>query len=72
MSARLRIFLSTGETATFEWNESTQHLELAEITGAPEDPEDMEDMELDLAQFDGTWDARLTSSGCPLDIDTLT
>ena len=59
-------FPATGETATFEWNESTQHLELAEITGAPEDPEDPEDMELDLAQFDGTWDARLTSSGCPL------
>ena len=28
-------------------------------------------MELDLAQFDGTWTARfrLTSSGCPLDIN---
>ena len=57
-------FPSMGETATFEWNESTQHLELAEIMGAPEDPEDMEP---DLAQFDGTWDARLTSSGCPID-----
>ncbi len=64
-------FPATGETATFEWNESTQHLELAEITGAPEDPEDMEDMDPDLAQFDGTWTARfrLTSSGCPLDIN---
>ena len=62
-------FPSTGETSTFAWSESTQHLELAEITGAPEDPEDMEGMEPDLAQFDGTWDARLTSSGCPIDVD---
>ena len=61
-------FPATGETATFAWNQSTQHLELAEIMGAPEDPETME---LDLAQFDGTWTARfrLTSSGCPLDIN---
>ena len=61
-------FPVTGETATFAWNESTQHLELAEIMGAPEDPETIE---LDLAQFDGTWTARfrLTSSGCPLDIN---
>ncbi len=62
-------FPATGETATFVWNESTQYLELAEITGAPEDPEDMEGMEPDLAQFDGDWDARLTSSGCPIDVD---
>ena len=59
-------FPSTGETATFEWNESTQHLELAEIMGAPEDMEDMEDMEPGLAQFDGTWhaEANTTGSGC--------
>ena len=44
-----------GESATFEWNESTQHLELAEIMGAPEDPEDMEP---DLARFDGSWTAQ--------------
>ncbi len=62
-------FPSTGETSTFAWNESTQHLELAEITGAPEDPEDMEGVDPDLAQFDGTWDAELTSSGCPIDVD---
>ena len=56
-------FPAPGETATFEWNESTQHLELAEIMGAPEDPETMEP---DLAQFDGTWhaEANTTGSGC--------
>jgi hypothetical protein len=53
-------FPLTGETATFAWNESTQHLELAEIMGAPEDPETMEP---DLAQFDGTWDAHLNVAG---------
>ena len=53
-------FPLTGETSTFEWNESTQHLELAEIMGAPEDPETMEP---DLAQFDGTWTARLDTTG---------
>ena len=53
-------FPSMGETATFAWNESTQHLELAEITGAPEDPETMEP---DLAQFDGTWTASLNVTG---------
>ena len=53
-------FPLTGETATFEWNESTQHLELAEIMGAPEDPETMEP---DLAQFDGSWTARLDTMG---------
>ena len=26
-------------------------------------------MEPDLAQFDGIWDARLTSSGCPIDVN---
>ena len=54
-------FPAMGETATFEWNQSTQHLELAEIMGAPEDPEDMEDMEdmePGVAQFDGTWHGR--------------
>ena len=49
-----------GESATFEWNESTQHLELAEIMGAPED---MEDMEPDLARFDGTWHAEANTTG---------
>ena len=53
-------FPSMGETATFAWNESTQHLELAEIMGAPEDPEDMEP---DLAQFDGSWHAEANTTG---------
>ena len=53
-------FPATGETATFEWNQSTQHLELAEIMGAPEDPETMDP---GLAQFDGTWTARLDTTG---------
>ena len=35
-------FPAPGETATFKWNQSTQHLELAEIMGAPEVMEDME------------------------------
>ena len=62
-------FPSMGESATFAWNQSTQHLELAEIMGAPED---MEDMEPDLAQFDGSWTAHLDTmgSGC-LDITEL-
>ena len=56
-------FPSMGESATFEWNESTQHLELAEIMGAPEDPEDMDP---GVAQFDGTWhaEANTRGSGC--------
>ena len=49
-----------GESATFEWNESTQHLELAEIMGAPEDPETTDP---DLARFDGTWTASLDTMG---------
>ena len=53
-------FPSMGETSTFEWNESTQHLELAEIMGAPEDPEDMDP---DLARFDGSWTAHLDTTG---------
>ena len=53
-------FPLTGETATFAWNESTQHLELAEIMGAPEDPEDMEP---DLARFDGSWHAEADTTG---------
>ena len=53
-------FPAMGETATFAWNESTQHLELAEIMGAPEDPEDMEP---GLAQFDGTWHAEADTTG---------
>ena len=52
-----------GETATFEWNESTQHLELAEIMGAPEDPETMDP---DLARFDGSWTAHLDTTGTSL------
>ncbi len=56
-------FPAMGETATFEWNQSTQHLELAEIMGAPEDPEDMDP---GVAQFDGTWhaEANTRGSGC--------
>ncbi len=56
-------FPAMGETATFAWSESTQHLELAEIMGAPEDPEDMDP---GVARFDGTWhaEANTTGSGC--------
>ena len=56
-------FPAPGETATFAWNESTQHLELADIMGAPEDPEDMDP---GVARFDGTWhaEANTTGSGC--------
>ncbi len=53
-------FPSLGETATFEWNRSTQHLELAEVMGAPEDPETMDP---DLTRFDGRWTARLDTKG---------
>ena len=53
-------FPLTGESATFAWSESTQHLELAEIMGAPEDPETMEP---DLAQFDGSWHAEANTTG---------
>ena len=48
-------FPSTGESATFAWNQSTQHLELV--------PEVMEPMEPGLAQFDGTWTASLDTMG---------
>ena len=57
---RIDDFPAMGETATFEWNESTQHLELAEIMGAPEDPEDMDP---GVARFDGTWTASLDTMG---------
>ena len=53
-------FPAMGETATFAWNESTQHLELAEIMGAPEDPEDMDP---GVARFDGSWTAQLDTMG---------
>ena len=57
-------FPSVGESATFKWNQSTQHLELV-----PEVMEDMEPMEPDLAQFDGSWTAHLDAMGssCPGD-----
>ncbi len=56
----IKDFPEMGETATFAWNESTQHLELAEIMGAPEDPEDMDP---GVAQFDGNWTAHLDTTG---------
>ena len=43
-------FPSTGESATFKWNQSTQHLELVPI-----DP--------DLVQFNGTWHAEANTTG---------
>ena len=48
-------FPSVGESATFKWNQSTQHLELVPI-----DP--------DLVQFNGTWTAHLdpTDAVCSL------
>ena len=60
-------FPSTGESATFKWNQSTQHLEL--VPEVMEAMEDMEDMEPGLAQFDGSWTAHLDAMGsnCPGD-----
>ena len=43
-------FPAPGESATFKWNQSTQHLELVPI-----DP--------DLAQFDGSWHAEANTMG---------
>ena len=46
-------FPSEGESATFKWNQSTQHLELVP----------METIDPDLAQFDGTWRAETDTMG---------
>ena len=45
-------FPAPGESARFEWNQATQHLELAEVGGA----------ELLPTPFDGTWSIWTTSS----------
>ena len=55
-------FPAPGETGRFVWNESTQHLELAEVSSQGTPPTDQ------VSRFDGTW--VLTTHperNCPLD-----
>ena len=55
---RVPDFPTPGESGRFVWNESTQHLELAEI--GP--PLHVQPPPSDLSRFDGTWRAWSTSS----------
>ena len=57
-------FPSPGETARFVWNEGTQHLELAEVSGEP-------DVSGDVSRFDGTWRLSITLPNCSVQIGAL-
>ena len=50
----MRNFPNQGDTATFEWNESTQHMELADFSSGPSMP-DPPPTSSGLGQFIGTW-----------------
>ena len=74
----LRDFPNPGQTSYFEWNESTQHMELVDFSrqGTPPPPEpEPEPEQTGVNQFLGTW--RLTNSrttqtyrfrGCPSNV----
>ena len=51
----MRNFPDQGDTATFEWNESTQHMELADFSGETLEPEPPPPTNTGLGQFIGTW-----------------
>lgn len=61
-SWEVRNFPNQGDTATFEWNESTQHIELADFSrgGEPEPPDPDPTPTSGVGQFIGTW--RFTNS----------